>query len=85
MLMDETFGYDKISRTFWHGPNVSMDDLNSTKYPLINKTSRNYIQLKRMLQNMLDEMCSIQYISTFCYFRGDMKETIGEAVNSFTD
>lgn len=38
-----------------------------------------------MLQNMLDEMCSIQYISTFCYFIGDTKGTIGEAVNSFTD
>lgn len=51
----------------------------------INKISRNNIQFKRMRQNVLDEICSIQYISPFCYFRGNSKGISRGAMNSFTN
>lgn len=56
-----------------------MDNLNKTKCPLINKGPRNNIPFKRMLQNLLDEVYSIQCISTFCHFRGDREKASGEA------
>lgn len=51
----------------------------------INKISRNNIQFKKMLQNLLDEMCSVQYFSPFCYFRGDSKGTSRGTMNNFTN
>lgn len=67
-------------KRLWCEPNVSVDNWKKTKCPLLNKGPRNNIPSKRMLQNMLDEVYSIPYISTFCHFRCDREKTNGEAM-----